>query len=77
MKAAVLALALGAALAAAAAARWDWGDTKDEFTSTPEYAPSKALCRKLRDREPPAADRPSAAAAEALAGCDSEKLYYG
>jgi uncharacterized protein YecT (DUF1311 family) len=77
MKAAVLALALAASLAAAPAARWDWGDTKDDFTSTPEYAPSKALCRKLRDREPPAADRPSAAQAKALAGCDSEKLYYG
>src|SRR4051812_46913267 len=77
MKAAALALALGASLAAAPAARWDWGDTKDEFTSTPEYAASKALCRRLKDREPPAADRPGAAAARALAGCDSEKLYYG
>src|SRR4051794_12000297 len=77
MKASVLALVLGASLAAAPAARWDWGDTTDEFTSTPEYAASKALCRKLRDREPPAADRPSAAAAKALDGCDSEKLYYG
>jgi hypothetical protein len=77
MKAAALALALAASLAAAPAARWDWGDTKDDFTSTPEYAPSKALCRKLKDREPPASDRPSAAATRALAGCDSEKLYYG
>ncbi|MEA3062324.1 MAG: hypothetical protein QOJ94_2105 [Sphingomonadales bacterium] len=77
MKAAVLAVALGASLAAAPSARWDWGDTRDEFTSTPEYAPSKALCRKLKDREPPATDRPDPAAARALDGCDSEKLYYG
>ncbi|MEA3000520.1 MAG: hypothetical protein QOK17_2353 [Sphingomonadales bacterium] len=77
MKAAALALALGASLAAAPAARWDWGDTKDEFTSTAEYAPSKALCRQLKDREPPAGDRPGPAAARALDGCDSEKLYYG
>src|SRR4051794_41915131 len=77
MKATALALAFGASLAAPAAARWDWGDTKDEFTSTGEYAPSKALCRELKDREPPAADRPGAATARALDGCDSEKLYYG
>jgi uncharacterized protein YecT (DUF1311 family) len=77
MKALALAAGLLASLAAPPAARWDWGDTKDEFTSGPEYQASKALCRQVRGREPPAADRPSAAEARALQGCDSEKLYYG
>jgi hypothetical protein len=43
----------------------------------PEYESSKALCRALRGREPPAADRPTPAQAAALAGCSSEDLYYG
>jgi hypothetical protein len=62
-----------AALAAPPAARWDWGDVKDGYG----MEASKALCRQLRSREPPASDRPSAAQAQALKGCDSEKLYYG
>jgi hypothetical protein len=73
-----LALAVAAlALVAAAEAPWDWGDANDEWTSSPEYQSSKALCRKLRDREPPASDRPDAATAASLKGCDSEALYYG
>jgi Lysozyme inhibitor LprI len=74
MKALALAAALLASLAAPPAARWDWGDAKDDYTGMAE---SKALCRQLHDREPPASDRPSAAQAQALKGCDSEKLYYG
>ncbi|MBV9929634.1 MAG: DUF1311 domain-containing protein [Alphaproteobacteria bacterium] len=72
MKAA-LAAALLAALAAPPAARWDWGDVKDDYG----MEASKALCRQLRNREPPASDRPTAQQAAALKGCDSEKLYYG
>jgi uncharacterized protein YecT (DUF1311 family) len=75
MKAPALALALSASLAAGPAQRYDWADAKDEYAA--EYSASKALCRQLRDREPPAADRPNAAQAQALKGCDSEKLYYG
>jgi hypothetical protein len=63
------------ALVAAAEAPWDWGDAKDEYSS--DFAESKALCRKVRGREPPASDRPDAATAAALKGCDSEALYYG
>jgi hypothetical protein len=74
MKTLVLAAAFAAALAAPPAARWDWGTVKDEYTGMAE---SKALCRQLKDREPPAADRPTPAEAQALKGCDSEKLYYG
>lgn len=74
MKAAVLAAALLAALAAPPAARWDWGDAKDDYGG---MAQSKALCRQMKGREPPASDRPTAAQAKALQGCDSEKLYYG
>jgi uncharacterized protein YecT (DUF1311 family) len=71
---------IGAALTAATAAvdpPWDWSEAKDEWSSSPGYEPSKALCRQVRHREPPAADRPSAAAREALKDCDSEALYYG
>lgn len=64
-------------LAAAGAAPWDWGDANDEWTNSREYEPSKALCRQLRGHEPPAADRPDAATAASLKGCDSEALYYG
>jgi hypothetical protein len=65
------------ALAAAGERPWDWGDAKDEWAGSGDFETSKALCRRLRDREPPAADRPGAAAASALKGCDSEALYYG
>lgn len=70
-------LAVALAIAAAVEPPWDWGDTKDEWNSSPGFESSKALCRKLRDREPPASDRPDAAGAAALNGCDSEALYYG
>jgi hypothetical protein len=63
------------ALIAAAEAPWDWGDAKDEYSS--DFAGSKALCRQLRGREPPASDRPDAATAASLKDCDSEALYYG
>lgn len=70
-------LAVALAIAAAAEPPWDWGDAKDEWASSGDFDSSKAICRKLRDREPPAADRPDAATARALKGCDSEALYYG
>jgi hypothetical protein len=70
-------LAVALALAAAAEPPWDWGDSKDEWASSGDFDSSKALCRKLRGREPPASDRPDAAAAASLKGCDSEALYYG
>ena len=64
-------------LAGAAAPAWDWGDSKDEWASSGDFDKSRALCRRLRDREPPASDRPGPAAEAALKGCDSEALYYG
>jgi uncharacterized protein YecT (DUF1311 family) len=70
-------LAVALAIAAAAEPPWDWGDDKEQWTSSAEFESSKALCRRVRDREPPAADRPGPAAAAALRGCDSEALYYG
>jgi uncharacterized protein YecT (DUF1311 family) len=39
--------------------------------------PTDAICHKLEGREPPAADRPTAAQIKALKSCDSEALYYG
>jgi len=68
--------ALGFGLAAGAQTE-DWGDRNDSWASSEEYESSKALCRELRDREPPDADRPTPAQARALPGCDSEALYYG
>jgi hypothetical protein len=74
--AAFAAAALGL-LAGAAEPPWDWGETNDEWASSPGYDPSKTLCRQLRGREPPPADRPDAATVAVLEGCDSEALYYG
>jgi uncharacterized protein YecT (DUF1311 family) len=48
-----------------------------EHTSAPEFAESKAICRRLGDPKPPPADRPTPAQVAALKGCSSEKLYYG
>ena len=58
-------------------AAFDWGDPGGEGAGDPQYARSQALCRQLRDRQPPAADRPDARAAAGLRGCDAEALYYG
>lgn len=74
---AALAAAAFLLLAGAADPAWDWGDANDEWNSSPGFESSKALCRQLRGREPPSADRPDAATATALQGCDSEALYYG
>lgn len=54
---------------------WNWAD--DTYFSSAEFAPSKALCARLRGRQPPAQDQPSAAQAKTLVDCDSEALYYG
>jgi uncharacterized protein YecT (DUF1311 family) len=39
--------------------------------------PSATICARLESREPPATDAPTLAQGRALAGCDSEALYYG
>ncbi len=65
--------------AQAAAPGWNWGDDPSTYydTQSPEFAASKAICRRLRTLEPPASDWPDAATASALRGCDSDALYYG
>jgi len=68
------AAALGLCALAAASAQ-DWSENKDEITSG--MTQSKAICRGVLHRDPPAADRPDARTAASLKGCDSEKLYYG
>ena len=66
-----------AAAAAGGAQVWDWSTADDELSSGSGFASSKAICRQVRHREPPAEDAPSAAEAAALKGCSSEALYYG
>lgn len=56
---------------------WNWGTVSDEYSSDPGFADSKAICRKLGAPVIPATDRPGAADAAALKGCNSEALYYG
>src|SRR4051812_24469275 len=68
------AVALGFCALAAASAQ-DWSENKDEITSG--MTQSKAICRGVLRRDPPAADKPDAKIAASLKGCDSEKLYYG
>jgi uncharacterized protein YecT (DUF1311 family) len=46
-------------------------------SATAAEASSPAICLRLEGRDPPAADRPTAAQRRALKGCDSEALYYG
>ena len=74
---ATLGLAIFGFALAAGVQTQDWGDSEESWTSSEDFERSKALCRELRDREPPEADRPTPAQARALQGCDSEALYYG
>lgn len=72
------ALMLGAAASSAASAQANWGDDNEFFTQGPEFAASKAICRRLRGLKPAASDRPDAATAAALGkSCNAEALYYG
>lgn len=64
--------ASGAALGAE-----NWGQERSALTTGPQYAKSKAICRRLGDLDPPQSDQPTAAQRRALTGCNSEKLYYG
>lgn len=70
-------LAIVLAIAAAAEPPWDWGDSRDHRASSADFETSRAICRRLRDREPPESDRPDSATAASLKGCSSEALYYG
>lgn len=75
----MLRVSLMAAMLATSALAQDhqsWGDA-DEWSKDPQFAPSKAICRRLGAPRPPARDLPTPAQARALKGCDSEKLYYG
>ncbi|QCR36967.1 lysozyme inhibitor LprI family protein [Nissabacter sp. SGAir0207] len=56
---------------------WNWADGQDGSGQGATYAQSRALCNRLRDRQPPAQDWPDAATAARLTGCDAEALYYG
>lgn len=64
------------ALSAFAAHAEDWGDNTD-YASDSAYSETMAMCRQVKGRQPPASDRPDAAAARSLKGCSSEALYYG
>ncbi|MDR1990147.1 MAG: lysozyme inhibitor LprI family protein, partial [Acidobacteriaceae bacterium] len=49
----------------------------DDWAWNHVSAKTKAICTEVGQPNPPAADRPSAAQATALKGCDSTTLYYG
>jgi len=72
----LVALGVSVALALAGAGQvYDWSEATGEHNEG--FEESKAICRAVRDREPPRADRPDAATTAGLKGCDSEALYYG
>lgn len=58
-------------------AGFDWGNPGGDLATNPQYARSQALCRSVANRTVPAADRPDAATATRLLGCDAEAHYYG
>jgi len=64
----ILVFAVMSAAAMAQVSTPNWENTGPEVT---------AICKRVEHRKPPAADRPTAAQARALKGCNSEKLYYG
>lgn len=71
----VAGIVAGAAAAMGLAASGaDWSENAEWADS---FAQSQALCRSVKGRAVPAADRPTAAEAAQLKGCDSEALYYG
>jgi hypothetical protein len=79
MKAAVIALLSGLAVAGSAYAlvqSYDWSDDKDAWAKDAEFAESKALCRQVKATPYPAADKPVVTPVS-FKGCDPEALYYG
>jgi len=70
-------LALASIAGASSPDSFNWGRQQDEWTKDPEFADSKAACRRVGDPVMPAADRPTAAEVRSLKGCNSEDLYYG
>ena len=56
---------------------WNWGTETGEAAKAPQYAESKAICRRLGPVVIPEADRPTPTEAAGLKDCDAEKLYYG
>lgn len=68
-------------LIAASTPRYDWSSADISYLKNSPYfaeaAPSRALCRRLIDREPDASERPDKAQAAALKDCNSEALLYG
>lgn len=54
-----------------------WGEDDDSLISRPEYAASKAECRRLRHVTPPHVEELPGPARGQLAECNAEQLYYG
>jgi len=73
---AAVAFAAGLAVAGIAVAQ-DWGNPASDDPFAADFAQSRALCRRLNERAPPAADEPDAERLASLRGCNSESLYYG
>ncbi|WP_082554759.1 lysozyme inhibitor LprI family protein [Caulobacter sp. Root1455] len=54
-----------------------FGDPDDGWANQPEFATSRAICRRFKTLAVPASDMPDPATAATLKGCSSEALYYG
>ncbi|MDB5710698.1 MAG: hypothetical protein JWL96_2768 [Sphingomonas bacterium] len=72
-----IALAIAGVAGASSPEKFNWGRQQDEWSNNPQFADSKAACRRVGDPVMPVVDRPNAAETRALKGCDSEDFYYG
>jgi uncharacterized protein YecT (DUF1311 family) len=73
-----IALTVAALLTTAAMTQdhWNWGTAQDEWTHAPDFAASKAICRRLGHPVAPRADRPTPAQERSLKQCGSASYYY-
>ena len=71
-----LAVALLTAGPAFAAEPYNWGTETSSYTNGPQYATSKAICRRVGPPKPSPTDQPTATQAKALKNCSAETLYY-
>ncbi|WP_162806569.1 hypothetical protein [Sphingosinicella terrae] len=54
----------------------DWSEATDQLAQDPDYDRSQTICRTVRSRQVPTADRPGPSLARSLSGCSAVSLYY-